>query len=802
MKRHSDIRIAYLILTEGIEKRPLLVLSLLLVITSLLSHWHFITGNEYLLFLDIGIDTLQSILPYYYMVIQKLASGDFTFWEFSLGLGANTMSIHGAYFDPFFVPVIIFGVIFGVQVIHYFLIIMYLLRIFSAAYICYYFLSEFKFSNGSKIIAAYLYGFNGFMMLWGHFQSFGTAGVLLILMLLLIEKSMKDSRFLPYLSIATAVMLLFSFYFGYMILLFSGLYTLYRVVQNTKMRVLRHGARTLLSIGFSVVAGGFVSMIVSLPAILFALRESIRIPQDGVALRIIGSLATPFSSDTYQTIFFRLFSNNFQGVGSFYHGVINYYEAPQFFYSSFLLGFCMIYLSYILCTKHGFKSRLLVSIAVLFVVWYITMPTLHLVFAGFVRVDFRSTFILMPIFAFVVAKSCDLIAQKAEYRFVSFSLYFGVIISFLVSIYVGINAMLHYHRVIQSIGIFSMVVGYILLIYRNATSRAKSNRLLVILAIFVVINVSAESYLSSNFRSLASSNFPYMTRTYSITNETRILANQLQENGSFHRISKTYYYLAPFSEVGEPLTLRYNSLSHYLPLPNRYLVSFFREIWPEQFRTPTIAMGTNAYRHPVLCALVNIRYVLSRGGDELIYMPEYQLINRVGDIDIYRNTLAGGFGIFFDSAVSEQSFLQLDQAERIALLKHHVVLYDPAGELTGTFPSNITRDDWEGFGEQSVDFSIVGNSSRLSGQFEALRDGFLFLPIPHSNGWRAYVNGERIEHYRANIGFIAVPIRQGFNLIDMSFRTPGLGTGMIFTGIGILMFVGLIIVTGKRKRKH
>lgn len=46
------------------------------------------------------------------------------------------------------------------------------------------------------------------------------------------------------------------------------------------------------------------------------------------------------------------------------------------------------------------------------------------------------------------------------------------------------------------------------------------------------------------------------------------------------------------------------------------------------------------------------------------------------------------------------------------------------------------------------------------------------LPVPYEKGWKAQVNGKQVPVIKANYAFIALPVEEGMNNIDMHYRTP------------------------------
>ena len=72
----------------------------------------------------------------------------------------------------------------------------------------------------------------------------------------------------------------------------------------------------------------------------------------------------------------------------------------------------------------------------------------------------------------------------------------------------------------------------------------------------------------------------------------------------------------------------------------------------------------------------------------------------------------------------------------------------------------------------------------------ASRDVPVFFSIPYEDGWSAYVNGEKVDIEKVNVGFMAIRVNAGTNVkIEFKYRTPGLFLGMAITVVCVLLFV-------------
>ena len=126
----------------------------------------YLLGNQLLVFNDIGSDTWQQYIMNYTSIVNHLRAGDFSLWDFSNGLGINMFNFN--LFDPFLMLLYAFGVLKGPAHMLIFINIIQVLKILAAGLAFYWFLSQFQFSHQARLAASYVYGLNGFLLVWGQ----------------------------------------------------------------------------------------------------------------------------------------------------------------------------------------------------------------------------------------------------------------------------------------------------------------------------------------------------------------------------------------------------------------------------------------------------------------------------------------------------------------------------------------------------------------------------------------------------------------------------------------------------------
>ena len=92
-------------------------------------------------------------------------------------------------------------------------------------------------------------------------------------------------------------------------------------------------------------------------------------------------------------------------------------------------------------------------------------------------------------------------------------------------------------------------------------------------------------------------------------------------------------------------------------------------------------------------------------------------------------------------------------------------------------------------------FNVSENN--VYGEITAEKSGELFTTIPYNSSWEVYVNGEQVEYKRVNECFIGINVSEGKNIIEMRYVPKGFYIGAIFSIIGMIVLI--IMLVGKTK---
>lgn len=90
----------------------------------------------------------------------------------------------------------------------------------------------------------------------------------------------------------------------------------------------------------------------------------------------------------------------------------------------------------------------------------------------------------------------------------------------------------------------------------------------------------------------------------------------------------------------------------------------------------------------------------------------------------------------------------------------------------------------------------------IIGSIENSKSGILQLSIPYTNGWTAYVDGNKVETQVVNTAFIGITLEKGKHEIKLEYKTPYLKLGIIFTIIGLTVLIILIVYERKKYNEN
>ena len=763
-----------------VKKHPYVSLLTLILLTAIIVFFDYLFRKQVFIFSDIGGDTQNVYYPFFQALRRKLYSGDLSLWDHTHGLGTN-MITRQADMGSIFTYLIC---IFSPSKLKYAIVVVHVLKIFIAGTVAYFYLDNFRLSPYVKVIGAYAFAFNGFIMLWGQHYFFVSACIYAALMLFAVERTFKNRYGYLWLAFSTFLTCLTSYYFAYMILLVTAIYALFRLIYVYTLKDVRLVLTKIGVMMCAVLLGFMMSAILLLPSVYTVTSTSARL-SEGMSLAetvyhyIFGYY---YDSATVEGIIARFFSNNLFGASN-YIGPENYYEMPQWFITSFVpfFGFLLVTDS-LFDKKASVKAKVLKCLGTATVILLAFTPLPSVILNGFVKPFFRYTYLVMPVFALLIAVMLDKIFHKAlsapKVQIICGAVFtLGALLFTLINIPESKPKCLLLGIAYLALGAMLCAVAYLLSTNVNG---AKRTVLCALIMLVIITNVSLDSYVTNNSRDSISDTNKKIYMATGNTDVTAALEHVKSFDNTFYRTEKTYHDIA---FLNDSMLQDYYGVSVYNSVVNKDIIDFVTYLCPELHVTE--ANGYYDYRKiysdASMSAVLGVKYVIS---EIPIEVEGYVLEGTFNSVYLYRNKLATGIGAFYGSTISYDEILALTVEERKEKLTSSIVLNGEGFDSSGT-----------------VTFDRPEKSHIVTGRVSCDGEGYVFVPIPCEDGWTAYVDGVETPIEKADYAFMAIRVDGGEHEITLRYSTPYLKAGAVVSLVGIIIFGGLwLLIYLKEKR--
>lgn len=772
------------------QKTKLLLLAMLFA-SGLCIYWRYIFGGDLPVFNDSGNDTWQQYTMHYHTIVNHIRSGSFSWWDFTNGFGTNMFNLN--LFDPSLILLYLLGVITGPEHMVYYLVWIQIGRILLAGMAMYHLLGYYGLSEKAKLLAAYIYGLNGFLIVWGQHYQFGMITVYVPVLLFLLERSLQKRRITPLFPLMVCGTAIYSAYLAYMSLILVGCYLIVRLLMMESLR-----ARTKIRLFFTscggILLGVGMSLMVLLPTAAVIFGVSSRLDSDtSLFARILGGLQ-PYPGIYYETLVDRFFSSNLRGMAvenvSGYAGYLNYYEDPVVFTSTLFVILGIQYLFILWRTKLSPRRKILGYGTAVAIGLTLLLPLGGILFNGFTQPFSRYTFLWIPIFAILIGWMVDWILETGKISYVGLAVALVLVIKIYHlgydrSFFVG-------HKTNASILAMTgeVMVGVVLCLALARRDSLKKG-LYSVLVLAVVVNMVSEGNACFVDRVALKKGDPaYFGELYS-TNIQRALNYLKATDPEFYRVEKSY---VGATACMDSLAQGYRGISTYNSTMNGYLKDFVQTCYPQLMYS-----DTNHYQFAKVAedsefaAFCGIRYLISREGDMAAH--GYKLVKKFGDIYLYKNTKMARLATVQTVSISEESFRKLCDGENsLEILEKAVVLED--GQDYGQV-GEIPADE----NEAKVFLNTPQKDSEISGWVTSQESGYAVFKIPYENGWKIYLDGEEQEIKKADLGFLGIEVPAGSHRLQLEFTPPLQAEGLKASGIFWVLFFVFVLQFQYYQRK-
>ncbi len=758
--------------------KTLLILLAAIALACLFIFHNYLLGDKLMAFIDVGADTKEQYLMFYNNIANYLREGHIPAWDFYNGYGATSFEMN--LFSPFLWILYLIGYVRGPQHIIGAIVYLIILEILLAGAFCYLMLSQYAFTEEAKFLAAFMYAFNGFLLLWGQHPGMGCAVVYLPLFMYFIRKSYTRKRAYLGLALVSGLALMTNFYLAYMILLGMGIYVTIKVLLFDR-KPMKEKGKHFFALALSMACGIGLGAASLFPN-LMAVAGSSRLDSDqSLLMRIITSFK-PWEREYYRTMVYRLFGTNLQGAGTAYLGSMNYYEAPILFFSVLFIFVLIQYLFTIHKREETKTQKLIRYIVILLFVFSLVIEAGSLPFNAFAYRFARQTFLFMPFFALISAEILTNTLTGGSFSWTGLVLFFITVVGVYGKSYLN-YVRADYETNALNLGIAGVVMAVVIALMRGKKLDREKGLMILFAALFVsTVSDSALSYRYRDTVSKLDSN--YFEGTY--TSDTTEALNWIRENDpeGFYRIEKDYRTAAGFLES---MAQHYYGVSTYDSKPTVEQNRFFAHLWPQtNSRYDTIHHTfRNSVQEDVMATLSGVKYVLSKY--PTLSAGNYERVHKCGKVYIFRNKDTDNIGKFYTQTVNENVFKavkddlevwnvlpevmltdhdlegQLDQ--QALLEKYHEVEVDHVVDLAATAEAKLTKD---GITMKAVDKASLYLNTEVLKDYEQVTAEFVIntkgdLPLD------IYTGDERPNFYlNHTTGEYRLSLPEGTQQIDFN----------------------------------
>lgn len=133
--------------------------------------------------------------------------------------------------------------------------------------------------------------------------------------------------------------------------------------------------------------------------------------------------------------------------------------------------------------------------------------------------------------------------------------------------------------------------------------------------------------------------------------------------------------------------------------------------------------------------------------------------------------------------------------------------FDKAGEYDYkslkvlNLPIEEYNDEIKKLSENSFNIESISDK-KVVGNIDSKVDGILTFQIPYSRGWNVKIDGKEVKTLRVNEAFLGVNIKSGKHSVELTYKTPFLRTGVIFTVIGVILLIFISLYKRKNSEKN
>ena len=236
------------------------------------------------------------------------------------------------------------------------------------------------------------------------------------------------------------------------------------------------------------------------------------------------------------------------------------------------------------------------------------------------------------------------------------------------------------------------------------------------------------------------------------------------------------------------------------------------EFYPEVGVTRDVSSKPDTKLY-ALRSLLSVRWlVIEERNEEQSPMPGYSYVRTDGNFNLYENDHFVPMGFAFDHYITRETFDATAKDYRCRLLMKGLLLEDDAIARHSDILTKLSDQQADTLSEDAFVADCADRRREASYEFTTDNRGFtskivlskenlVFFSVPYDEGWSATVNGQPAQIEKVDIGFMAVRAPAGDSTIRFTYRTPGLGVGLLASGISLAVLAGYLLLSHQLRRR-
>ncbi|MDO4183603.1 MAG: YfhO family protein [Coriobacteriia bacterium] len=765
----------------------------------------FLWGSHYFAYTDVGADSIDQYVPFYLSLIDSVREGTFSMWNFDFGLGTSALGYQSWLFDPFNLLLVPAGLLLGDGALSGILAFLQVLKVLLCGVLFDRLLLRFCETPLARILGAGVYALCGYLCLWGQHYWLGSVLVVFTALLWAAELLMERWSVPRFVFVAAMCALAagWSPYCGFMMLLGTAIYALLRIISQAKGTGGQQAANVLRDVGrlaAPVLCGCLVACVALLPYAQFLFGETGRVGGTQVST---ASKALGFAASFVPLRWIPMIASRLLGISLITSGEAipnDLVPATQMFqyvncYELLALGLsvaALVLLAQFLhwaYTELGRKDKILVTIGMVLVLLYCFNFFFPALFNAFVEPKYRSAFVVIAPLCIACAIGWEKRIQAGNVNLPAFAV--GGAITLAVLVWALVNSVNDRLLCAFELACFVAIVALMLVAWRSgAKGSASLGAVVVVLCAVVLASSVADDFFTTNKRvSCTQDNFPAATQPNVSTETQETLTALAEADPEFYRVEKTY---TDWTWLNDSLAEGFHGVKAYNSTTDSDIVEFFSAAAPDMMAYGTAyQLYFNDPDVPVVNNLLGVRYLLS---DQPVEMESFQPYTQINGVYVYRNENASML-TSRTSCLSESAFAALPTTEeKRAALEEYLVVPDDVAASSANAATVTSQTAGSGDVLTQATVNLGSTDDTVTATVEATRNAVAMLSIPHTAGWTVKLDGQPIETFRADLGFIGFELPAGTHTLEAHYEVPGTQTGLILTAVGLLLTVAACLL--------